>query len=359
MFIVLSPVRCTSVELVIPGKNGLVSPAIHEFRVFGGFPPATKGAAGSGDARRTEPATQPCKFSWKQTDTTLALLNRDRVVWQWNYAPTLAKPYFHPVALIDGMILTEPSPADHPWHRALWFSWKRLNGVNYWEENPTTGQAQGLTEVRAAKLSPQADGAARIEMELSYHPPDTPPVLSENRVIAVSVPDAQGVYRIDWRGEFAAGGQDVVLEGGTAGGGYAGLSVRVSQATSDWVLIASEDRRDIPTDGEPGNAGGLAANTHGQRARWADFSLVDMATQRPGGIAILDHPSNPRHPSQWHNVLAAKGRFGYFSPAMLWSEPYKLAAGQRFTLRYCILVHPGRGDKAAIEKQWQAFAARP
>ena len=109
---------------------------------------------------------------------------------------------------------------------------------------------------------------------------------------------------------------------------------------------------------DPGNPAGLAANTHGQRARWADFSLVDTATLRPGGIAILAHPSNPRHPSQWHNILAAGGRFGYFSPAMLWSEPFTLPAGQSFTLRYRILVHPGRADKETIEKEWQAFAAR-
>jgi hypothetical protein len=34
MFIVFPSVRCRSVELVIPGKNGLVSPAIHEFQIF-------------------------------------------------------------------------------------------------------------------------------------------------------------------------------------------------------------------------------------------------------------------------------------------------------------------------------------
>jgi len=39
MFVALAPVRCTSVELVIPGKNGLLSPCIHEFQVFGRFPP--------------------------------------------------------------------------------------------------------------------------------------------------------------------------------------------------------------------------------------------------------------------------------------------------------------------------------
>ncbi|MCR4413728.1 MAG: discoidin domain-containing protein, partial [Thermoguttaceae bacterium] len=34
MFVAISPVRCASVELVIPGKNGLVSPCIHELQIF-------------------------------------------------------------------------------------------------------------------------------------------------------------------------------------------------------------------------------------------------------------------------------------------------------------------------------------
>jgi type 1 glutamine amidotransferase/HEAT repeat protein len=355
MFIAFPLVRCTSVELAIPGKNGLVSPAIHELQIFSRVPPQS---TGSGGPRRTDGPPPPPKYGWKQTDAALALLNHDRVVWQCNYGANQAKPYFHPVGLTDGTILTAPSPADHPWHRALWFSWKMLNGVNYWEEDAATGKAQGLSEVRSAKLTSNADGSARIEFELSYHPPETAPVLTENRLIEVSAPDERGVYRLDWRGTFAAGDKEVLLQGGTAGGGYAGLSVRVSQATGDWVLIDSEGRRDVATDHAPGNTAGLAVNTHGQRARWADFSLIDIATQQPCGIAILAHPLNPRHPSPWHNILAAGGRFGYFSPAMLWSEPFTLAAGQRFTLRYRVLIHPGRADREAIEREWQAFASR-
>jgi hypothetical protein len=149
MFIAFRSVRCTSVELVIPGKNGLVSPAIHEFQIFSDFP---RQSAGSGDFRGTDKSPQPPKYSWKQTDATLALLNHDRVVWQCNYAATQAKPYFHR--------------------------------------------------------------------------------------------------------------------------------------------------------------------------------------------------------SQWHNILAVGGRFGYFSPAMLWSEPFTLPAGQRFTLRYRVLVHPGRAVPETIEIEW-------
>ena len=351
MFVAFAPVRCTSVELVIPGKNGLVSPCIHELQVFGGFPPPTAGVGGA-------QSSLPPKYTWRQADGALALLNHDRVVWQFNYAKSLSKPYFHPVALTDGTILTAPSPADHPWHRALWFSWKMLNGVNYWEEDPRTGKPQGLSDVRAAKVTPLADGSARIEMEISYHPAGGPAVLTENRLIEVSAPDKSGAYRMDWSGVFTACGKDLVLQGGTAGGGYAGMSVRISQASGNWILIDSEGRRDLASDPRQANPMGVAANTHGKRARWMDFSLVDTATGQPCGIAILDHPSNPRHPPQWHNVMAASARFGYFSPAILWSEPYRLAAGQRFTLRYRILVHPGRGEKNAIDSEWRTFASQ-
>ena len=300
---------------------------------------------------------EPPQYGWNRTDTSLALLDHERVVWRLNCDPNLAKPYFHPIAATDGTILTAPSPADHPWHRALWFSWKILNGVNYWEEDPATGKAQGLTEVLAAKLSPSVDGSARIEMDLSYRPPNATAVLTEKRLIEMGVPNERGAYRIDWRGTFTAHRKDVLLEGGTAGGGYAGLSVRISQASDDWVLINSEGRQDVPTDRDPNNQGGLATNTHGKRARWADFSLVDAATQQRHGIAILDHPSNPRHPSQWHNIMSSNIKFGYFSPAMLWSKPYMLPAGQHFTLRYRLIVHPGQTDRANLEKQWRVFAS--
>src|SRR5271157_3340151 len=52
------------------------------------------------------------QYSWKATDGSSALLNHGRVVWQFNYGKDARKPYFHPVALIDGTVLTCPTPRD-------------------------------------------------------------------------------------------------------------------------------------------------------------------------------------------------------------------------------------------------------
>jgi hypothetical protein len=288
-------------------------------------------------------------YKWQQSDSSVALLNHHRTVWQFNYGKDTRKPYFHPVALSDGTVLTCLSPRDHPWHRALWFSWKMLNGVNYWEEDPKTGLPDGRTEVVEAKVIPNQDYSATILLAITYHTPDRPPLLTEKRKITVSAPDRHGRYRIDWEGVFTAGQQDVLLQGGTAGGGYAGMSVRISQTTRDWRLIDSEGRVDLP-------GGHVAKNTHGQKARWMDFSVVDTATNEIGGIAILQHPSTFRYPTHWHNVMDDTIPFGYFSPAPLWAEPYTLAAGKTLKVRYRILVHPGRGAKGQLDAEWKSFS---
>jgi len=312
---------------------------------------ATGAPTGTGarEPRLREELVQHPAFRWEQTDTSITLLNHDRTVWKFNYGKETRKPYFHPVALLDGTVLTCLSPRDHHWHRALWFSWKMLNGLNYWEEDPKTGMPDGRTEVVDAKVIPGNDYSARIQLTLTYHPPDAPPLLTEKRTILVSPPDKEGRYRIDWEGTFTAGKQDVLLQGGTAGGGYAGMSARISQNTKDWRLIDSEGRVDVPGPG-------TAKNTHGQRARWMDFSLVDTTTGDTGGITILQHPLSLRYPTHWHNIIDDTFPFGYFSPAPLWAEPYTLPAGKTLAVRYRILIHPGRGDKGEIETEWETFS---
>jgi hypothetical protein len=127
------------------------------------------------------------------------------------------------------------------------------------------------------------------------------------------------------------------------------MSVRISQTTGNWRLIDSEGRVDLP-------GGPVAKNTHGQKARWMDFSVVDTATGETGGIAILQHPSTLRYPTHWHNVMDDKFPFGYFSPASLWAEPYTLQAGKTLKVSYRIVVHSGRGNKDELDEEWKAFS---
>ena len=290
------------------------------------------------------------KLSWQSGDGQLALLNYSRIVWAFHFGRDAAKPYFDPLGLVDGVSLVWKSPPDHPWHHGLWFSWKEINGVNYWEEDAATGRAAGVTEVVASKVTAGDDFTARIELQLLYHEPERPAVLSEKRNIQISVPDARGNYTIDWRSTFQAGNQDLLLKGGTAGGGYAGLSVRMAGDSQNWQLSDGEGRQDVP------GADALAKNLHGQHARWMDLSVVHTASGQAAGITIFEHPSSLRHPSQWHCVLEDKIPFGYFSPSPLWSEPYAVKAGDSFQLAYRVLVHSQRLPLQQLEQTWKDYA---
>ena len=56
-----------------------------------------------------------------------------KTVWRFEIANRENKPFVHPLCLPDGRCVTDIRPKDHPWHLGLWFCWKFINGLNYWE----------------------------------------------------------------------------------------------------------------------------------------------------------------------------------------------------------------------------------
>ena len=284
-------------------------------------------------------------YSWHQTATTLALRNGEKTVWQLVFDPQQPKTYFHPLATLEGEVLTAFEPPDHRWHRGLWWSWKFINGVNYWEEDPTTHHSDGVNELTGASVKPGADFSARAELRFSYHLPGKPPVMTETRRLSISQPDAAGRYAIDWTSEFTATDAPVKLDrtpplhqGGVNYGGYAGLSLRFPPGITGWSYRTSEGQTS-------------AATANGQPARWVDLSGP------AAGIAVFDHPGNLRHPSPWYLFDAPS--LLYFSPALLFNDPLELAAHKTLKLTYRVLVHSRPMSAAQLESAWKSFTAPP
>ncbi len=296
-------------------------------------------------------------FKWSQTDTSLALLNKDVIIWQYNFRKN-GKPYFHPVSTPDGVPLTWKSPPDHAWHYALWFSWKKINDLNYWEEDRKTGQARGKTEVVAVSVFPHDDFSATIEMTIAYHPPGKPPVLTEKRSLFVTPPDEKGNYYIDWKSTFTAGKERVVLErtpiegqkGGRRWGGYGTLACRIdTRSLKNIRFLDSEGRVDL--------------DIHTKHTAWVDVSgTVATDSSKAAGITIFDHPDNPRHPppgyviKDWvesHQLL-----FAYMNPGFLYEKGFTLEPEKSLTLRYRIFVHQGRGAVEKLQNEFEKFIAK-
>jgi hypothetical protein len=290
----------------------------------------------------------PAGLRWDQRDGAVSLLHNGTVLWQFNYGTNQPKPFFHPVALPEGPVLTVDRPADHPWHHGLWFAWKYIDGVNYWEPGSGAALSDGRTEWRAARVELHGDFSARIVMDLRYRPAGKDPVLAEHRVIEVSPPDAGGAYLMDWSLAFTAAGQDVVLSrtpipgepNGVAWGGYAGLSVRFANQLSEARAVSSQGLVEF-------NGG-----TYRGKASAMDYS--GLLGQREVGIAILDHPDNLNSPSPWYAIRDNTMR--YFSPAVLCFQPCTIKAGQTLRLRYRVVIHPGRWDAEKLRLQSGQYA---
>ncbi len=98
----------------------------------------------------------------------------------------------------------------------------------------------------------------------------------------------------------------------------------------------------------------------GKRADWADFSgVVDGENL---GIAIFDHPANPRHPTWWHSRsygLFAANIFGWhdFEHDNTKDGSLTLAPGEALRFRYRVVIHPGDSQSANLAKLYRTYAS--
>lgn len=293
-------------------------------------------------------ASEQPRFRWDlmPNNNGVALVNQTSglPVWRAVCDAKQTKPYIYPLATLGGVELTANAPADHVWHHSLWFAWKYINGVNYWETDKKTGKSQGSTVIKSTKIRRGDDFSASVEMVIEYVPPGKPPVLRESRRLAFSAPRADGSYTIDWDATFTVGEHKIILDRTPphgASGGYAGLSLRFPKGTTGWKFLTSEgDDR--------------AAKGNGKPARWADF----YGPTKPGplaGITVFDHPSNPRYPTRWY----LNEGHPYFSPALIYQEPMTLTPGATMQLRYRVLVHEGPGEKSKLDAEFKSYTQIP
>ena len=322
--------ECSVVELKITGYYGQ-SPAIRELALY---PPLEEDTEDN--------------FSLQTTDTSIALMNNSSTVWQLNYSPDQPKPYFHPIALTDGTVLTWNAPSDHIWHHALWFSWKFINGVNYWEPSDVAkGTYAGRTIFSNITIDKNDDHSAKIVMDLQYLPADQPAVLNEHRETIISPPDNTGAYTIDWASTFTALADTVTLDrtplpgqqGGKPWGGYAGLSIRIAQNAANPQYITSTG----PVK--------LTGGTFRGKEKYMQYAA--MIDNKDFSITMLDSKTNINSPTPWY--LINNGSMDYFSPACLCYEPLTISKGESFTLRYRIIISSEHLTTEQMQQAYDAF----
>lgn len=235
------------------------------------------------------------------------------------------RPFLYPVIGPDGVALTEygkthDPTGSHAHHYSLWTAHASVDGKDFWSE-------KGGSIVHEA-IESLEDGPLFSRMRTRNRWTDT---LVERRTLTFWAFDDHRL--IDVELEFT----------GTATLGkttFGPLAVRVRPSMSVF-----------DGGGEIRNAEGAIneKDVHLRRAAWIDLSGPVSPTSR-GGVAILDHPSNPGHPTAWHCRDD-----GWAGAALCKDAEIAITPEKPLRLKYRVVLHRGKD----VEKRFAEFTATP
>lgn len=269
------------------------------------------------------------------------------------------KPILYPLRAPGGVPLTRSwpiekgvtgEPEDHPHHESLWFTHGSVNGHDFWAPRAHGAGPDGpIPHVEHVSIDRCESGETGIlETTSRWVDADNKPVLTEHRTMVFSADET--ARSIDVTLKLVADSGPVTF-GDTKEGSFA-LRVRPALQPKD-------------SNGSQG-AGGRLVNSEGlvdgaawgKRARWVDYSgTVDGKAY---GIAMLDHPSNLRHPTWWHAReygLSGANPFGIhdFSGEPEGAGNHTIPPGKTLVLRYLVVFHEGDAGAAGIDRRWKRW----
>jgi len=254
------------------------------------------------------------------------------------------RPFFYPVLAADGQAVTADQSTeggDHPHHRSMWVAQGAVNGVDHWAFPKGEPPRQVTVDLKA-----EGD---TITQQLYWEDKEKKPMLKENRTLRF-FEFADGSRGVDFTLVFEPVDAPVTF-GDTKEAGL--CSVRVHRKISEKGSVVVS------------NATGASGekNIWGKPAIWCDIS--GQIDGRPYGIAILDHPSNPRHPSTWHvreYGLMGANIFGLsdFDKAKYpkGSGDLKMEKGKPVTFKYRVVIHQGDAKAANLDAKWKEFGGQ-
>ena len=263
------------------------------------------------------------------------------------------KPFLHPLRAADGTIVTRVWPMeekegevkDHPHHQGLWFTHGLVNGFDFWANDPSQKGQHPKGVIVLDKVS-RAKGGKKsgvIEATFNWNDPSGKTLLTERRIMTFySDPKLR---TIDFDVTFKAVGE--VKFGDTKEGFFA---IRLTAP-----LDGKHSGKMVNAEGKVGEK-----QVWGKRSPWVDYS--GQVNGETLGVAIFDHPRNPKHPTYWHSRdygLFAANIFGEhdFLNDKSKDGSVTLAPGQTLRFRYRVVIHPGDTQTADIAGLYKAYTS--
>ena len=268
-----------------------------------------------------------------------------------------SKPILYPVIGPHGIEMTRHYPIkdgvdnealDHPHQKSLWFTHGNVNGVDFWAEYPRNNEENPFGRIVQQKFERVDNGFRTSD---NWVAADGTVVCTDTRTHRFGANESG--RHIDIQIALHASHGDVTFRDTKEGT----MGIR----TNPLLRLTSDEKRGNHTAlGKSINSEGIeGSDIWGKRARWVDYwAPIDGHTV---GIAIFDHPSNPRHPTWWHARtygLVAANPFGIhdFEHKDEGTGDMLIPSEQTRTFRYRFLFHEGDAKQADVAGQFEQFA---
>jgi sugar phosphate isomerase/epimerase len=297
--------------------------------------------------------------SGQKTAAGVALIERDKKVTveidgkpftEYCFADG-PRPYFYPVIGPTGEPVIRHWPMadganeqhDHPHHKSLWFTHGAVNGIDFW----TDGNGRGRIVHRKFTEIKSGPDAGVIASENDWVGPDGKVVCTDTRTHRFyGRPEGR---IMDFEVTIHASHGPVTL-GDTKEGSLAirvAPTMRVKGEVGRGHIVNSEGHKD--------------GDAWAKRAAWCDYYGPVGAAGDIVGVAIFDHPSNPRHPTWWHvrdYGLFAANPFGQhdFERTPAGTGDLVVAAGESVTFKWRFYFHNGNETDGKVAERYREYA---
>ena len=289
---------------------------------------------------RVSSAQSPLRLDAGAATNAWIVSDQNQPLLRYVFNPRQAKPYVAEFSAPGGRNILRDAPFDHLHHHGLMYAIK-VNGLNFWEEV----SGNGVERVVETSASVTGD-AATLRQVIHWVAPqdaflaDTTPValLVEHRTLVLTVNAAARESALVWQAEFEVGKKTnvVTLTGAT----YHGLGMRFRQ-----------DLDKLADHSYAGRKPDLVNRQEVSPAKWASVSFA--APDQPATIALVPHPTNARGDGAFFSMITA---FPYLSATQrLDKEPLVYHSGDKFTLRYLVLLYPEIKTTEALEARAQRW----
>ena len=261
------------------------------------------------------------------------------------------RPFFYPMIGPTGepvirhwpMKEIDPDEAkDHVHHRSLWFTHGEVNGHDFWGEGNRSGK---IVHDKFLKIS-SGPKVGVIQSQNKWVARDGKVVCTDTRTHRFYSRPAGQI--MDFEITIHASQGKVVL-GDTKEGSMAirlAPTMRLKGKVGKGHILNSEGQRD--------------GQTWGKRAAWCDY--YGPVEGKIVGVAIFDHPQNPKHPTWWHvrdYGLFAANPFGVhdFERKPEGTGDITILAGESLTFKYRFYFHKGDAKQGKVAEYYREYAS--